>query len=581
MAATATRSPRRAGRPSARERHAAPLSPEVRWYLKERGYHLPRWCVPAIRTPEPRDVTAAIFDPARVDRVIAAMRVLRHTKGKWAGKPLEPDAWQVAYVIAPVFGWVAPDEHGTYHRIIRNCFLDVPRKNGKTTLASGLGLYLAFADNENGAEVLAVAGSRDQAGNAYRPAKLIAEKSPQMRKGGIEALQASISRWSDGAFFKAVASVGDLIHGANIHGAIVDELHVHKSADVLDAVESGTGARDQPLVIIITTPDDGRPNSVYGVKRSYIDRLAAGTIVDPSQYGVVFAARESDPPFTETTMRRANPGYGVSVTKAFLQAEAKKAKHSPANLARWQRLHLGIRTKQQTRYLRLPDWDRNAGIVRADQLAGRVAYGGLDLGATSDMTALCWLFPDLERGGYEALWRFWVPEDTLDDLDQRTANNASVWKRQGLLTVTAGNVTDYEVVRRDITADLDRYDVRELGYDPWNATDLTNRLTGDGAPLVEVRQGFASMSPPLKEILRLLKTGTTKAPMLRHGGNKVARWMVDNLAVATDAAGNVKPDKARAAEKIDGISALNTAMARAMHHQPEYSAYDDGDLVVV
>lgn len=579
--AKSTRS-RPAAKPAARERHAAPLSPELKWYLKERGYQLPKWCLPAVRTPEPRDVPGAVFDPARVDKVIAAMRVLRHTKGKWAGKPLDPDPWQVAYIIAPVFGWIAPDEHGHYQRIIRNCYIDVSRKAGKTTLASGLALYLAFADGEPGAEVLAVAGSKDQAGNAYRPAKQIAENSPQMRAGGIQALQAQIVRPSDGSFFKAVASVGDLIHGAHVAGAVIDELHVHKTPDVLDAVESGTGARDQPLVIIITTPDDGKPHSVYAEKRGYVDRLAAGTIQDPSQYGVVFAAKETDSPFSETTWRRANPGYGVSPTKAFLEAEAKKAKHSPVNLARFQRLHLGIRTKQQTRYLRLDDWDRNAGMVRPDQLAGRVAYGGLDLGATSDMTALCWLFPDLDRGGYDALWRFWVPEDTLEDLDQRTANNASVWRRQGLLTVTSGNVTDYEVVKRDIEADLGTFEVRELGYDPWNATDLTNRLSGEGAPLVEVRQGFASMSPPLKEILRLLKTGTTRNPMLRHGGNKVARWMVDNLAVATDAAGNVKPDKARAAEKIDGISALTTGMARAMHHQPERrSAYEDDDLVVV
>ncbi|NEL70137.1 terminase large subunit, partial [Escherichia coli] len=286
---------------------------------------------------------------------------------------------------------------------------------------------------------------------------------------------------------------------ANIHGAVVDELHVHKSADVLDAVESGTGARDQPLIIIITTPDDGRPGSVYAQKRAYVERLAARTIRNPRQYGVVFAANETDPPFAEKTQRRANPGYGVSPTRAFLEDEARKAKDSPANLARYLRLHLGIRTKQQSRYLTLPLWDRNAGLVRPDRLVGRLAYGGLDLGSTSDLTSLCWVFPDDDRGGYDLLWRFWCPEETLAALDQRTAGNASVWKRQGLLTLTEGNVTDYEVVRAAVTDDLGRYEVEEIGYDPWNATDLTNRLVGDGAPMVEVRQGFASMSPPLKE----------------------------------------------------------------------------------
>lgn len=563
-----------------RSRPAADLSPEIRWYLKERGFTLPRWCVPAVRTPEPRDVPEAVFDPARVDRVIQSLRLLRHTKGKWAGRPLEPDAWQVAYIIAPVFGWVAPDEHGREVRIIRSVYVDVPRKAGKTTLSSGLALYLAFADGEPGAEVFAVAGSRDQAGNAYRPAKLISENSPQMRAGGIVAQQAQIVRPADGSFFKAVASVGDLIHGSNVHGAVIDELHIHKTPDVVDAVESGTGARDQPLVITITTADDGRPNTVYARKREYVERIARGAVKNPREYGVVFAADADADPFAETTWRRANPGYGVSPTKAFLEGEARKAQESPAELARFQRLHLGQRTKQATRFLLLTEWDRNAGMVREDQMAGRVAYGGLDLGSTSDLTSLCWIFPG--AAGHDVLWRFWVPEDRIRDLDRRTADSASVWRRQGWLRTTSGNVTDYEVVKAQILADLDRFQAVELAYDPWNATDLVNRLVAEGAPLVEVRQGYASLSPPLKEVKRLLAEGTVEVPMLRHGGNPVARWMIDNLAVAMDPSGNVKPDKSKVADKIDGVSALVTAMARAMHHQPpRRSAYEDGNGLLV
>ena len=534
-----------------------------------------------MRTPEPRDFPGAVFDPDRVDRVIRALKVLRHTKGKWAGRPLAPDAWQVAYVIAPVFGWVAPDEHGRYGRIIRNVYVDLPRKGGKTTISAGLALYLAFADGEPGAEVLAVAGSRDQAGNAYRPAKLIAEKSPQIRKGGIEALQAQIVRPADGAFFKAVASVGDLIHGSNIHGAVVDELHVHKTPDVVDAVESGTGARDQPLVITITTADDGRPHSVYASKRGYIDRLAQRLIHNPRQYGVVFAADEEDDPFAEVTWRKANPGYGVSPTRAFLEDEARKARDNPVQLSRFLRLHLGIRTKQVTRYITLAEWDRNAGMVVEQKLKGRVGYGGMDLGSTSDLTSVCWLFPD-GRGGFDAVWRFWAPEEQLAELDKRTANAASVWKRQGWLRTTPGNVTDYDFVKQQLDSDLDVFDVAELAYDPWNATHLTNQLTADGAPMVHVRQGFSSLSPPLKEIKRLVAAGTHDAPLLRHGGNPVMRWMLDNLAVSMDPSGNVKPDKAKSAEKIDGVSALTTSMARAMHWQPpKRSAYEDDDLVVV
>ena len=559
----------------------ADLSPEVQWYLNERGYDLPEWCVPALRTPEPFDFPGAIFDPERVDRVIKSLRFQRHTQGKWRGRPLEPDPWQVAYLIAPVFGWVAPNHAGDLVRIIRNAYIDVPRKNGKTTLSAGLALYLAFGDREPGAQVIAVAAGKDQARKCFDPAAQIAKRSPQLRSAGVRALQSRIVRDSDGSVFEVASSLGDLLHGANVHGAVIDELHVHKSAGVLDAVESGTGARDQPLVLVITTPDDGRPNSVYGTKRGYIEQLAARTLRNPRQYGVIFAATEQDNPHELATWRKANPGFGVAPTQESLEDESRRAQQSPVNFARFQRLHLGIRTRQNTRYLMLDEWDRNAGMVVEERLTGAVAYGGLDLGSTSDLTSVCWIFPSTD-GGHDVLWRFWAPEDKLREMDKRTAGAATVWKNLGLLRLTSGNVTDYEVVKSQVTADLAKFRVVELAFDPWNATDLVNRLTADGAPMVQVRQGYASLSPPLKEVKRLLMEGTAEKPMLRHGGNPVARWMVDNLAVAMDPAGNVKPDKARAADKIDGIAALVTAMNRAMHHQPpRKSAYEDGDLKVL
>jgi len=559
----------------------ADLSDEVRWYLRKRDYHLPAWCVPALRTPEPVDYPGAMFDYRRVDRVIAALRLQRHTQGMWRGRPLEPDPWQVAYVLAPVFGWVAPNRDGRLVRVIRNAYIDVPRKNGKTTIAAGLALYLAFGDGEPGAQVIAVAAAKDQARKCFDPAAQISKNSPQMRAAGIRPLQSRIVRDSDGSVFEVVSSLGDLLHGANIHGAIIDELHVHKNAGVLDAVESGTGARQQPLVIIITTPDDGRPNTPYANKRTYIDQLAAGTIRNARQYGVVFSASAADDPHKITTWRKANPGFGTAPTRESLEDESNRAKTSPVTFARFQRLHLGMRTRQESKFIMLDEWDRNAGMVREDQLAGRIAYGGLDLGATSDLTSLCWIFPDTS-GGHDVLWRFWAPEARLRDLDKRTANSATMWRRHGLLKLTSGDVTDYEVVKAQILADLKAFRVVELAYDPWNATDLTNRLMAESAPMVQVRQGYASLSPPLKEVKRLLMEGTYEKPMLRHGGNPICRWMIDNLAVASDTAGNVKPDKSKAMDKIDGVSALVTAMNRAMHHQPpRKSAYEDGDLDIV
>lgn len=575
---TRSRTPASATEPAPVE----PLSPEVKWYLKDRGYRLPRWTRPAVRTPEPRNVPGALFDEDRVDKVITALRTMRHTQGKWRGRPLEPDAWQVAYVIAPVFGWVAPNDAGEYVRIIRNAYVDVPRKNGKSTIAAGLALYLAFADGEPGAQVIAAAASKDQARKCFDPAAQITKKSPLMRAAGVVPLRSRILRESDGSYFEVAASIGDLLHGANVHGGVVDELHVHKSPDVLDAIESGAGARDQPLIVIITTPDDGTPFTVYDRKRHYVEQLARGVISDPSQYGVVFGVRESDDPFKEATWRRANPGYGVAPTAEFMRSEARKAKNSPADLARFQRLHLGIRTKQTSRYFTLAEWDRSAGMVREDRLTGRRAFGGLDLAATTDLASLCWVLPDDDGEGFDVLWRHWTPERQVRELDKRTAGAASRWVKDGWLRTTPGDVIDYDAIKAAVLEDLDRFDVAGLGFDPWNATHLTNQLTNEGAPMVSVRQGFVTLSPPLKTVKRLLSAGTARRPLLRTGGNPVARWCADNLAVAMDASGNVKPDKARASEKIDAMSALVTAMALGAAAEPvQRSAYESAGLDVM
>ena len=544
---------------------AAPLSPEVEWYLETRGYVLPDHVRPLWRTPEPRDVRGAVFDPERVDREIAALSKLRHTQGKWAGRPFIPDAWEVAYVIAPVFGWIHQDSSGDWVRIIRIAWVEVPRKNGKTTLASGVGLTLAFADGEPGAQVYAAAGSKDQANQAYRPAKLIAEKTPAFKQAGIRAFQKEIVRPSDQSFMKAVASVGDLLQGTNPNGFIVDELHVHKSPDVIDALESGVGARSQPLGLIITTADAGNELTVYAIRRKRIEQLCSGVISSTTEYGVIFAATLADDPFAESTHAAANPGYPISPTKEFMEAEAEKAQTSPSALARFLRLNLNIRTKQETRFITLDTWDRNSAVVDEVALRGRRCYAGLDLASVSDLSAMCLLFPDGD-GGFDALWRMWTPEENLRELDRRTSDNASQWVKAGWLTVTPGNVQDYDYIEAQAKADAEAFEIISFGFDPYGATQLVNNLAAAGLPMVKVRQGFLTLSPAMKELQRLLLKGTDR-PLLRHGGNPVMRWMTDNLAVEVDAAGNVKPSKKQgmtSGNKIDGWSAMATAISEAI-----------------
>lgn len=583
MARTTTRSRAPAKAKAEQEREALRrrllLSREVAWYLDARGIPWPE-VPPKIKTPEPDELAGAKFDPARVDRVLKAFSQLRHTQGKWAGRPLKPDSWQIAYVIAPVFGWVIRNDAGDWVRVIRRVYVDVPRKNGKTTMAGGIGTYLTAADGEAGAQVYAVASGRDQARYCFDPVKQLAEQSPALRPF-VRALASRIVHKPSGSYFAVVSKVAELLHGANIHGAIIDELHVHKTPDLVEAVETGTGSRTQPLVLIITTSDDGRKTTIYARKREYVEQLARRVIVDHTMYGVVWAADEGDDPFAEATLRKANPGYGVSPSREYLAQAAAEAKASPADLAKYLRLHLGLRTKQQTRYIDMAAWDVNASIVDETALAGRRCFGGLDLASTSDLIALCWLFPAGD-GTYDALWRLWSPEDNLVRLDKRTAGAASTWARAGLLELTPGNVADYGYVRRQINADLDAFAVTEIAYDPWNATQLVNELMGDGAPMVQLRQGFASLSSPTKELQRLVLEGTEERPVLRHGGNPAVRWQVDNLAVVMDPSGNVKPDKANSGDKIDAVAALVNAIARAVACTvPARSKYEDDDLVIL
>ncbi|MDP7706811.1 terminase TerL endonuclease subunit [Mycobacterium sp. TY815] len=468
----------------------------------------------------------------------------------------------------------------------------VPTHN--TTTAAGWGIYLTAADGEFGAQVVAAATTKEQAGFVFEPIRQLVNKSPGLKRH-LRALKHRITHAASGSYFQPIANAGDAQHGADVHGAIVDELHLHKQMDLIEALETGTGSREQPLIIYITTADAGKRHTPYDEKRSLIEKLARDVLKRPTTYGVVFAAEKpeyldgklvkGDDPFAELTWRKANPGYGVSPTKRSMVEAAEKAKDSPAELASFLRLRLGIRTKQETRYLDVDEWDMNASIVDLSRLKGRECWGGLDLGSTSDLCALAWVF-SAEGGAFDVLLRCWAPEDSIEALDARTADAASGWVEKGWLTATPGDVTDYDFIKAQIGRDRDEFLVQEIAYDRWNATQIVNDLTTDGAPMITFGQGFASMSAPTKDLQRLIKVGARAdergapvKPMIRHGGNPLWRWMVDNFAVTMDPAGNVKPDKKNAGDKIDGVVALIMALARAVaaREAESTSAYEDDD----
>lgn len=578
--------------PSAERLAELKLSAEVAWYLLARGWGLPTDDqVPYYKTPEPGEVDPdALFDPARVDRLINTFMHLNHTKGKWAGRPLRPDVWQVAYIFAPVFGWVRDEpEAETFDgrvRVCRELYVDVSRKNGKSTIVGGTALYMTCADGEAGAEGVTAATTSRQAGYVFDPIRALVRSSPFL-KGYAKATKGLIQHLGTGSTFMPVSSIAEGLHGANLHCGCVDELHVHKSSDLVEAIETGTGSRSQPLIVFISTADDGQQDTIYARKRGRIEQLAKRLFVDPATYGVVWAAAESEQdlidrgidPFSERAHRLANPGYGVSPTRQYLRQVATRAAQSPADYGTYLRLHLGIRTKQKTTYIKVPSWDACGGLVAPEKLAagtGRYGYGGLDLANTSDFTCWCMLFPDGE-GGFDALYRLWIPERAYEQLVIRTSKTAEQWRREGRFVVTDGDIVDDEKIVEDITADLGAYKIKDIGYDPWNSSSITNALTKGGAKLSPVQQTISRLSPATKELQRVVHGSTPDNSMFRHGGNPVVRWMVGNLAVYTDTNDNVKPDRKRSSDKIDAVPATVIAMSRAMTEPPRRrSAYSDG-----
>lgn len=544
---------------------------------------------PLLVTPPPLDLPGVWLDVDELRRTLEVFAKLPHTVGRWAGAPFRLLDWQVVWVVAPIFALKGADGL----RVVRTAWIEVPRKNGKSTLAAALGIRLAFADREPGAEVYAAAGDKTQAGAVFRPARLMAIKSRTLRrKLGPRGIQRNLLEHDDtGSIFRPLSSDGDRQHGLNVHGAVIDEVHVHKTADLIDALETGVGARSQPLVVFITTADEGREGSIYDVKRELIEATIAGTVPrNPRLYAVVFGvdgdAADFDP-FAIETIRAANPGIGFSVTEEYLLDAAATASASPSSLNRYLRLHLNVRTKQVTRWLPLKRWDACGAAVDDAEWRHLEGVGaGLDLSTTTDLTA--WALSGRSERDGAVIWRvlLWVPEETASELERKRGLPMRAWAEAGWLRYTEGNVVDYQRVRDDVLEDLDRLEVwpDEVGFDPWNATETVQHLEREGMVMLPMRQGYGTLSPPTKAVERLVLGSTPALPRLRHGGSPAMRWQADAVSIMQDPAGNVKPvkpDRLRTAKRIDGVVAAIMAEARRMAREVGGSAYEEADVEVV
>jgi phage terminase large subunit-like protein len=542
---------------------------------------------PLLRTPLPKG-RGVWFDEEAVERVLRFFLLLRQLVGRWAGRRFILLDWQVRYLVAPAFGIKGPDGL----RIIRTVWFEIPRKNGKSTLCSGLALYLTCADREPAAQVFAAAKDRNQARLVFAPSRQMALGSPELVKAlGKGILKTYIEHPRTHSIFRPISSDFGAQQGLNVHGAVIDEVHVHRTSDVIDALETGTGSREQPLILFITTADDGADGSIYATKRTYLEALVAGHFRDDSWYGCVFGADEQADgfdPFSEATLAAANPGAGVTVLWPYLLKKAEQARNSPTELNRYLRLHLNVRTRQTVRWIDLAAWDMAAGVDPAEEMAGLPAWGGLDLSATTDFTAAAIVARDEStRGRFLARTLFWLPEERADYIATQTGMPIRRWAAAGWVNLTEGNVVDYEQVRADFAAEVKRLGVvlTEVAYDPWNATETVLKMQDDGYAMVPVRQGYASLNAPCKAFERAIYGSTPELSLFQHGGNPVLRWMADCVEVRQDEAGNLKPskpDRRKSAKRIDGIAACVNALSRAIAGDEDLgSAYDDDDLMVV
>jgi phage terminase large subunit-like protein len=503
------------------------------------------------------------FDEIAAERaVIFVERFCRHHKGEWAGKHLLLESWQ-KFIFRCAFGWKRAD--GT--RRFRVVYTEVPRKNGKSETAGGVGNYLLVGDGEPGAEIYSTATKEDQAKLVWTSAKEMVAQSPDLKKW-VRAFQKSLYCARTKSFFRPLGSDSDTLDGLNPHGHICDELHAHKKRGLYDVMITGMGARRQPLTWIITTAGVYDPESIGWEQHYHAMQVLDGTVEDDEFFCIIFAADEGDDWKDEATWRKANPNYGVSVKPDYLAAQARRAEQTPSFLNSFLRLHLNLWTQQVTRWIDLDKWNAcGSPLPPIDNWRGREAHLAADLSTKRDITALAIDIPD--GGVHHFYWKFYVPAGlVLARAQERKTPDYAAWVREGWLTETPGDVVDYDFILRDVLALRQLLRVRQFAYDPWNASQFANDLEAEGfsrepdakkEQLIEVRQGFKSMSEPSKEFEKLIIERK-----LRHGSNPIARWMIDNTAIRHDANENIAPDKRAAVGKIDGIVAGIMALGRAI-----------------
>ena len=515
------------------------------------------------------------YDADAADYAVMFIESLCHTKGTWAKKKFELIDWQ-EQIIRDVFGTLKANGY----RQFNTAYIEIPKKNGKSELAAAVALLLLCGDGEERAEIYGCAADRNQAKIVFDVAVDMVRFCPALEKRvKISASQKTIEYLPTNSKYQVLSADVANKHGFNTHGVIFDELHTQPNRKLYDVMTQGSGdARMQPLYFLITTAGNNTESICYEVHQKALD-IIEGRKHDPTFYPVIYGAGMEEDWTDPKVWKKANPSLGETIGIDKVKAACESAKQNPGEENAFRQLRLNQWVKQSIRWMPMEKWDACAFNVDEDELEGRVCYGGLDLSSTTDITAFVLVFPPGEEDGkYTVLPYFWLPEDNLPLRVNRDHVPYDVWERQGYLQTTEGNVVHYGYIEKFIEQLGERFNIREIAFDRWGAVQMVQNLEGMGFTVVPFGQGFKDMSPPTKELMKLVLE-----QRIVHGGHPVLHWMMDNIYIRTDPAGNIKPDKEKSTEKIDGAVATIMALDRAIRcgNDTSESVYDSRGLLFI
>jgi len=490
------------------------------------------------------------FDPKAGLKPIQLFGFLRHGKGKdFAGKPFILSDWQM-FKFYVQYGWRKADKQ----RRFRKAYLEIAKKNGKTAMLGGEAIYHLLADGEVGAEIYSTATKREQAAICFNDTKQIIKYSPKI-KSKLKVYQYSIAFENLGNSFKALSSDSSTQDGLNTHFGIIDEYHAWKSNDLFDNIESSMASRSEPMMDIITTAGFNRTSPCYTFRDVCI-KVLQGIIEQDDLFPMIFSMDEEDDWEDQSAWLKSNPNMGISVKTEFLKSKYIDAKNNPSKINEFKTKQLNMWVDSVSVWIPDDDWQLCGGSEI--DLSGLSCNGGLDLSATRDLTALSLVF-QMPDGTDVYKWFFWMPEDNVQDRVKNVRVPYDLWINQGFITTTPGNVTDYDFIQADIMRIASTYKLVAISYDRWNSSQLVINLTSEGINMQPFGQGYGSMSAPTKEFERTVFTRR-----MNHMNNPVMRWMMSNVAIQRDPAGNIKIDKSKASEKVDGAVAAVMAKGQQM-----------------